>query len=227
MGLEEHELRTWVRQVATEQASRRDFIRAMLGLGLAGPLIAEMLATHPSASAQETRATPQTFTPTRRGGGGKLRLLWWQAPTILNAHFAAGGKDTEASRIVYEPLISVDADGDLVPILAEEVPSLANGGRSRDGTWTIWRLKRGVVWHDGKPFTADDVIFTWEFATTRPRLPSPAAILKISTASTGSTTIRSRWCLQTQPPLVHIGRPGSAQAPLCRVQGGECPQCTV
>ncbi len=29
----------------------------------------------------------------------------------------------------------------------------------------MWRLKQGVVWHDGKPFTADDVIFTWEFAT--------------------------------------------------------------
>src|SRR5712691_3044346 len=44
-------------------------------------------------------------------------------------------------------------------------PAVENGGRSRDGTWTMWRLKQGVVWHDGKPFTADDVIFTWEFAT--------------------------------------------------------------
>ena len=51
-----------------------------------------------------------------------------------------------------------------MPILAEEIPSLDNGGLARDGTAVTWRLKKGVVWHDGKPFTADDVIFTWEYA---------------------------------------------------------------
>jgi hypothetical protein len=45
MALEEHVLRAWVRRVATGEANRRDFIRAMLGLGLSGPLIAEVLAT--------------------------------------------------------------------------------------------------------------------------------------------------------------------------------------
>src|SRR2546427_88573 len=92
-------------------------------------------------------------------------VLYWQAPTILNPHFAAGTKDREASRIVYEPLFSVNPEGDFVPILAAEIPSVANGGRAPDGTWTIWRLKQGVVWHDGAPFTADDVVFTWEYAT--------------------------------------------------------------
>ena len=69
MGLEEHELRTWIRQIVTGQASRRDFLHAMLGLGLAGPLVAEMLATHLPARAQETPSAPPPFTPTRRGGG--------------------------------------------------------------------------------------------------------------------------------------------------------------
>ena len=36
----------------------------------------------------------------------------------------------------------------------------------------IWKLKRGVKWHDGKPFTADDVVFTWEYA----RNPETAAV---------------------------------------------------
>jgi len=165
MGLEEEELREWMGRVASGEASRRHFIRTMLGLGLGGPLIAEMLATYAPAAAQSTPGAQHTFTPTRRGGGGKLRLLWWQAPTILNAHFAPGSKDVDAARVVYEPLVSIDPDGDFIPILVEEVPSVENGGRSRDGTWVIWRLKRGVVWHDGKPFTADDAIFTWEFAT--------------------------------------------------------------
>src|SRR5215813_11930555 len=106
MGLEEHELRPWVHQVATGQASRRDFIHAMLGLGLTGTLIAELLATPPPARAQGTPGAPPPFTPTRRGGGGTLRLLYWQAPVILNPHFAFGFQDSEASRVVYEPLSS-------------------------------------------------------------------------------------------------------------------------
>ncbi|MBI3325933.1 MAG: hypothetical protein HYZ81_04420 [Nitrospinae bacterium] len=165
MALEEQDLRTWVHRVVRGEANRRDFIRAMLGLGLSGPLIAEMLAAYPSARAQGTRIAPQTFTPTRRGGGGKLRLLYWNAPTILNAHFATGARDVAAARVVYEPLFSIDADGHFIPILAAEIPTVENGGRARDGTWTVWRLKPGVVWHDGKPFSADDVIFTWEFVT--------------------------------------------------------------
>src|SRR5437870_5331027 len=136
MGLEEHELREWVRRVAHGEASRRHFLRTMLGLGLSGSLIADLLAP----AAQDTSGAPPAFTPTRRGGGGKLRLLWWEAPTILNHHFATGGKDYEASRIVYEPLFSVNPDGKLIPILAAEIPTLDNGGRASAGTWTLWRL---------------------------------------------------------------------------------------
>ena len=165
MGLEEHELRAWVQRVASGRASRRQFIRTMLELGLSGPLIAEMLATYAPAAAQSTSGVQQAFTPTRRGGGGKLRLLFWQAPTVLNAHFARLSSDWDASRVVYESLISTDPESNFIPMLAEEVPTVENGGRARDGTWVIWRLKRGVVWQDGKPFTADDVVFTWEYAS--------------------------------------------------------------
>ena len=51
-----------------------------------------------------------------------------------------------------------------MPILAAEIPSVANGGVLEGGKVVRWRLKKGVTWHDGKPFTADDVVFTWEFA---------------------------------------------------------------
>ena len=69
MGLEEHELREWVQRVTRGEASRRQFMRTMLGLGLAGPVIADMLATYAPAAAQDGRDVHQTFTPTRRGGG--------------------------------------------------------------------------------------------------------------------------------------------------------------
>jgi peptide/nickel transport system substrate-binding protein len=147
--------------VKTGGLSRRRFVEAMVGLGLTAPLAARMLAWGGVAHAQPR---PSAFTPTRRGGGGQLRLLYWAAPTILNPHLALAPKDLESSQIFYEPLADIDTDGTIVPVLARDVPSLENGGVARDGTWVIWRLKTGVLWHDGRPFTADDVIFTWQYA---------------------------------------------------------------
>ena len=91
---------------------------------------------------------------------------------MLNPHFANGTKDFDASRIFYEPLVAYDPDGNLVPVLAAEIPSVANGGLAKDGTAVTWRLKKNVRWHDGKPFTADDVVFTWEFVAD----PATAAV---------------------------------------------------
>ena len=51
------------------------------------------------------------------------------------------------------------------PVLAAEIPSIENGGLAADGKSVTWKLKPGVKWHDGKPFTADDVVFNWEYAS--------------------------------------------------------------
>jgi peptide/nickel transport system substrate-binding protein len=56
-------------------------------------------------------------------------------------------------------------------VLAAQVPSRENGGLSADGKTVTWKLKRGVTWHDGTPFTADDCVFNWEYA----RDPAAAA----------------------------------------------------
>jgi peptide/nickel transport system substrate-binding protein len=100
-----------------------------------------------------------------RGAGDTLRLLYWQAPTIVNPHLSVGTKDLSASRIVYEPLASFDADGELIPVLAAEIPSRMNGGVAGNGRSVTWKLKQGVKWADGEPFTARDVLFTFEYAS--------------------------------------------------------------
>ena len=92
-----------------------------------------------------------------------LKLLYWQAPTILNPHLSTGFKDAEASRIALEPLASFDNEGNLVPFLAAEVPTTENGGIAGDGRSVTWKLKQNVKWSDGQPFTAKDVVFTYEF----------------------------------------------------------------
>ena len=92
-----------------------------------------------------------------------LKLLYWQAPTILNPHLSTGTKDLEASRITLEPLASYDKNGELIPFLAAEIPDRENGGISADGKSVTWKLKQDIKWSDGTPFTAADVVFTYEF----------------------------------------------------------------
>ena len=162
------ELRTMIDEVKDGRVDRRAFIQRMIGFGLTAPMATQLLAIGGVAMAE----SPSTYKPTKRGGGGPLKLLWWQGPTLLNPHFATGTKDQDGSRLFYEPLASWDADGHLNPILAAEIPSIQNGGLAADSKSVTWKLKPGVKWHDGKPFTADDVVFTWEYVKD----PATAAV---------------------------------------------------
>lgn len=114
---------------------------------------------------EEEEEEPEDGGGMGRGQGDLLRILYWQAPTILNTHFAQGDKDSSASALVLEPLMQVDAAGELVPVLITEIPSLENGGVSEDGLSVTYNLRDDVLWSDGTPFTAEDVRFTWEFVT--------------------------------------------------------------
>jgi peptide/nickel transport system substrate-binding protein len=158
--MKEHEIQHLVEQVKDGGLSRRGFIQKALALGVGAPIASQILLWNGVAMANATLP----YKPTKAGGGGPLKVLLWQAPTLLNPHFASGTKDQIASRIFFEPLAGWDKEGNLIPCLAAETPSKANGGLSADGTTVTWKLKQNVKWHDGKPFTADDVVFTWEYA---------------------------------------------------------------
>jgi peptide/nickel transport system substrate-binding protein len=161
--MDERGLREWIGDVERGAVTRRQFVRAAVGLGVAAPLAAQLLDATGRPRAALAQGKP-AFTPKRRGGGGDLKVLWWQGPTILNPHLSIGVKDADGSRIFYEPLVSFDPEGNLVPILAAEVPTLQNGGVAKDGLSITWKLKKNVQWHDGRPLTADDFVFTWEYA---------------------------------------------------------------
>jgi len=156
----EDQLRQRIEQVRRGELPRRDFLQQMAGFGLGLPIASLLLA---DAGVAQPAAPP--YKPTKRGGGGPLRVLFWQGPTLLNPHFATGTKEIEAASIFYETLGAWDADGVLRPVLAAEIPSRENGGVAADGRSVVWKLKQGVSWHDGAPFTADDVVFNWQFAT--------------------------------------------------------------
>jgi peptide/nickel transport system substrate-binding protein len=158
--MDERDLRGLLDRVKAGGMSRRAFVRRMATVGLTAPMATQLLAVSGVAMAQSR----PIYKPTKRGGGGLLKVLWWQGPTLLNPHFAVGTKDQDGSRLFYEPLAGWDGDGNLRPVLAEAIPGREDGTLAADGKSVTWKLKKGVTWHDGKPFTADDVVFTWEYS---------------------------------------------------------------
>ena len=100
-----------------------------------------------------------------RGADGELKILFWQAVSTLNPYLSGGVKEEFASSIVLEPLANYDEKGGLVPRLVDSLPTPENGGVAADFTSITWKLKPGVKWSDGSPFTADDVVFTWSYCT--------------------------------------------------------------
>ena len=97
-------------------------------------------------------------TSPKKGGQAVVGLS--QEPTVMDPLRPHIEVDEGVYMALYNPLWGVDPKGNLLPQLAAEVPTVDNGGLSADGlNWTV-KLRPGVTWHDGAPFTADDVKFT-------------------------------------------------------------------
>jgi peptide/nickel transport system substrate-binding protein len=116
-----------------------------------------------------TEAPTDTTAPPATGGeagqGGDFLAFQWQGPSQANAYLSTGTKDLLAGSLVLEPLAEFDAAGQLVPALAAEIPTQENGGIAEDFSSITWTLKEGVLWSDGTPLTADDVVFSWEYCS--------------------------------------------------------------
>jgi peptide/nickel transport system substrate-binding protein len=94
---------------------------------------------------------------------GELRIAIQSEPVTLNPVLSANTTEGLLNRLSFNNLISVEPDGKtLVPILAARVPSVANGGISRDGLTITYPLRKGVRWQDGAPFSSTDVKFSWQ-----------------------------------------------------------------
>src|SRR5262249_9918300 len=104
--MDERDLQSLIADVRAGRVSRRVSPATLVGWGLTAPLAAKML----QAGGGAAQPKADTFTPPRRGGGGQIKVLWWQAPTLLNPHFAVGTKDQDGSRVFYEPLATFDPE---------------------------------------------------------------------------------------------------------------------
>jgi peptide/nickel transport system substrate-binding protein len=180
------------------EMSRREFTLRALALGVAMPVIsfvlrAEQVKAMPgrhigwSIAAQGVAGAPAEGMDGRtRGEGGELKLIQWQAPSMLSPHVSTGTKDYLASCLITEPLMHYLPDGTLIPNLITEVPTVENGLLAEDLKSVTYKLKEGVTWSDGEPLTAEDVVFTWQWVTN-PENASVSAGVYASIANVEAT----------------------------------------
>ena len=138
----------------TGRLSRRDVLRRSAAIGL-GATAAAALAT--------ARGDALVSTAAAQEAGGELIVGSSQEAVNYNPLlYANTGIETLPEVLMFDSLMKVQPDGTYVANLATDVPTAANGGISADGlTWTF-KLRNDVKWHDGQPFTARDVQFTWQ-----------------------------------------------------------------
>jgi peptide/nickel transport system substrate-binding protein len=133
--------------------------RRFLGLTAAGAAaLAVSLPNSPGVDAQRT--------------SGTVTVGLWQEPSSLNPHLV--GTAPYIGYYAYpilEGLAQFDVSGELVPRLAAEIPTADNGGVSADGLTVTYKLRPDVTWSDGQPFTADDVVYTYQYLTD-PQIPT-------------------------------------------------------
>ncbi|MCO5221794.1 MAG: peptide ABC transporter substrate-binding protein [Thermomicrobiales bacterium] len=164
--------------------TRREFIARATALGVGLPITLFVLNSmkFDAVAAQESGSVSPSERPAvdtegqTRGAGGELKLLQWQAPSIAFSHKGTGTKDWNASSLVLEPLFFYAPDGTILPNLTTEVPSKENGGLSEDLTTVTINLQEGILWSDGEPLTADDVVFTWQWVVDPANASTSASV---------------------------------------------------
>jgi peptide/nickel transport system substrate-binding protein len=95
-------------------------------------------------------------------GGETLRVANYAEPSSLNPLLVSNTAENFIASLAFDMLVTLDENGNEVPDLAAQVPTLQNGGISKDGLTIVYHLRHNVKWQDGAPFTSADVKFSWQ-----------------------------------------------------------------
>jgi peptide/nickel transport system substrate-binding protein len=160
--------------------SRRDFLKASLAGSLA-------IGTSGLLDACGTGNTIKPFTVSKVGKpqtGGQLRagLTGGSTADTLNPLNAITNVDFSRINNLYEPLVGLTPTAQPVYVLAEELTPNVKATE-----WTL-RIRQGITFHNGKPLTADDVIYTFR-AILNPKAPGSAAAGLASIDAKGMTKL--------------------------------------
>ncbi len=148
----------------TVERMRRRLGRALVVVGASAALVAAAAVVGIQADAQGPKR------------GGRALVVSPQEPRTLLPHLDLLTLSREVQRLVFDGLLTLDDKGAYVPRLAVEVPTVDNGGVSPDARVYTFKLRRGVTWQDGQPFTAADVEFTWKLITDA-KIPVPSRLV--------------------------------------------------
>ncbi len=143
--MSEDRLRAEIDRVMIERLNRRRLLGGAAALGVGVGL---------SGGASRAVAARQDAAPSgvlQLGGESEPAGNWLPLR-------ATGGAETQVFDLIFSRLIRFDADYNLIPDLAERFEI------SPDASEFTFYLRQGVTWHDGAPFTARDVIFTYRLA---------------------------------------------------------------
>jgi peptide/nickel transport system substrate-binding protein len=134
---------------------RRQFLR---GIAAAGALAGggSLLAACGASSSGATQHLDRASRTPKRGGNLKLGLTGGSSSDTLDPHKSLTYIDTSRLQSLYQPLVQLDAQAQVEYVLAQSITP-HQGSLSE---WVI-SLRPGVTWHDGKDFTASDVLFTF------------------------------------------------------------------
>jgi oligopeptide transport system ATP-binding protein len=105
-----------------------------------------------------------------RGSDGEVKIIYWQAPSILNPYLSGGTKDIEAASLIVEPLARFNEKGHWFPSWSTRSRLSKTAACRADLTSITWKLKEGLKWSDGTPVTSADVKFTRLLHGARRRL---------------------------------------------------------
>ncbi len=149
------------------------------------------------------------------GAHGILRIATGQFDN-LNTVLSGGGASTYLSYLWGAYLFVADDQSRLHPELATVVPTIENGGISGDGLTITYHLRRGVRWHDGAPFDARDVVFTWRAIMS----PKNNVVTRLGYDKVASMTIVDPFTLRVRlkeafaPAVATLFGPGEVPMPI-------------
>jgi len=139
---------------AAAALDRRQFLRGFVATGAlagAGGLLAACSSSGSSTSGQTAVAGGP-----KRGGDLKVGLTGGGPSDTVDPHKGLTYQDSSRLQSLYSPLVQYDANANIEYMLAESI----NANNRSFTEWEI-KLKPGITFHDGKPLTADDVVFTF------------------------------------------------------------------
>jgi peptide/nickel transport system substrate-binding protein len=138
----------------------RGIISSIVFLGIAGCGIDENSHTAGGGRGESALPVPASVAP-NPVAGGRLIVGVQQEPERLSDILSATATNNLVCNLVFSRFVKYDDQLHLIPDLIEFIPTVENGGVSRDHLAYTYTLRRGVRWHDGEPLTSRDVAFTY------------------------------------------------------------------